>query len=456
MTYGFLYDSVWHPTLFQETVEAEIGLPPELELQALWFSGAFGREFETTDGRPVRIVQFGEWNRSAGPDFSHTVVEIDGVIHKGPLEIDPDAVAWESHGHAADPNFRDTILHVIFRAPFAQRFTRTCDNRDVPQVVISSTLLDEALNRPPRLTAIANPGRCVQPLRRMPATAVANLLEEAARKRATAKALRLCRTTDAHGRDTALYQAVAETLGYRHNTLPMRLLAQRAPLHAIQSPDAHAILFGTAGFLSPSLHSSAPEDVRDHLAGLWDSWWKHRADFDPGHGRAISWRTHGQRPANHPHRRVAALAAVVPQWNKFRKLALSAPFESKPVVDLLHSLKHPLWSRRHTLTSAPATREVAMFGRATALELLANHLLPLALHEDRITWREYYKIRTSQPNEKVKRCAIRLFGDLGRAAPWLRRLCHHQALLQVYHDFCLEDFTDCESCPFPEQLAQWR
>jgi hypothetical protein len=384
------------------------------------------------------------------------VVEIGGVVHKGPLEIDPDVAAWESHGHAKDPNFRDTVLHVVFRAPGAPRFTRTCDHRDVPQVVVPVNLLDEALNRPPRQTAIATPGRCVQPLRRMPAAAVAGLLEAAAKRRGAAKALRLRRTADAHGLDTALYQAVAETLGYRHNTLPMRLLAQRAGLQALQDQDAHAVLFGTAGFLSPTLHANAPEDVQEHLEELWRTWWKVRADFDPGPARALPWRTHGQRPANHPHRRVAALAAVVGQWRKFRKLANAAPFQAKPVVEFLQTLKHPLWSRRHTLTSAPAAREVALFGRATALELLANHLLPLALHEERIAWREYAKIRTSQPNEKVKRCAIRLFGDLDRGAPWMRRLMHHQALLQVYHDFCLEDFTDCHECPFPEQLAQWR
>src|SRR5690606_37782739 len=41
MTYAFLLESVWHPQLaFAET--ASDGLPPELELQALWFAGAFG------------------------------------------------------------------------------------------------------------------------------------------------------------------------------------------------------------------------------------------------------------------------------------------------------------------------------------------------------------------------------------------------------------------------------
>ncbi|MFN6269157.1 MAG: hypothetical protein ACK40T_02045, partial [Akkermansiaceae bacterium] len=84
------------------------------------------------------------------------------------------------------------------------------------------------------------------------------------------------------------------------------------------------------------------------------------------------------------------------------------------------------------------------------------HLIPLAIHENRFTFKDYYKLRHASTNQKLKRTAIRLFGDEKTAAPFMRRLSHQQALLQLYHDFCLEDFTDCDKCPFPEQLAQWR
>ena len=73
-----------------------------------------------------------------------------------------------------------------------------------------------------------------------------------------------------------------------------------------------------------------------------------------------------------------------------------------------------------------------------------------------MTFKDYFKLRHSAPNEKVRRCALRLFGSLALAHPWLRRVAHHQALLQIYHDFCLEDFTECHECPFPEQLTQWK
>jgi hypothetical protein len=81
---------------------------------------------------------------------------------------------------------------------------------------------------------------------------------------------------------------------------------------------------------------------------------------------------------------------------------------------------------------------------------------PLAMHEDRMDQRAYHQLRNSAANDRVKRCGIRLFGSSKASLPWMRRVCHHQALLQIYQDFCLEDFSGCHECPFPEQLAQWR
>lgn len=457
MTYGFLLESVWHPPLaFAET--SANALPAELELQALWFSGAFGRDFRTTSGKIVRIVQFGEWNRGAGPDFIQTAVEIDGELRTGPLELDPNSTSWDAHGHSTNPAFNEVVLHVVFQSDARRNFIRTSDHREVPQVVITEMQLSDALNRPQREVAIAHPGRCVAPLKHLSPGAIESLLDEAAVHRANLKAARWLKTADAHGRDAALFQSTAETLGYRMNALAMRLLAQRAPLSMLRAEgeNAEAVLFGTAGFLAPYLHEMAPNDTRDYLRGLWDDWWKSRARFEVTPNRAIPWKTHGQRPANHPHRRVGALAALVNAWPQYRRLALARPFAAKPLIDFLQSLQHDFWSHRHTLTSSATSGRISLFGRNHALELVANHLAPLAMHEGGMTFPAYQKLRNSSPNDKVKRCSLRLFGSEKTAKLWTRRVCHHQALLQVYQDFCLEDFSDCYNCPFPEQLLQWK
>lgn len=453
MDYHELLAAAWEQPLVAEPPPP--ALPPELELQALWFAGAFGRDFLDPAGRPVHIVQFGEWNRSAGPDFLRAAVAVGGEVREGPVELDLRPSDWEAHGHGADPAFAATVLHVVFADDGPASFTRTCEHREVPRVVMPPDLLAEALLRPRRETAIARPGRCVHPLATLPPAAVARLLDEAARHRARLKATRFLRTADAHGRDGALYLAAAETLGYRANALPMRLLAQRLPLAALrESPEqTEALLFGVAGFLSPELHEQAPPDTREHLRQLWDRWWKARGRWESTH--RIPWRAAGQRPANHPHRRVAALAALARDWPRFRKLALARPLDAPALIRLLSRLDDPFWTRRHTLTSAATARPVALFGKARAIELLANHLFPLALHEGE-HFDRYLELPAGACNEKVRRCAIRLFGSEAAATPWLKKAAHHQALLQIYHDFCLEDATDCHDCPFPEQLQQWR
>jgi hypothetical protein len=52
---------------------------------------------------------------------------------------------------------------------------------------------------------------------------------------------------------------------------------------------------------------------------------------------------------------------------------------------------------------------------------------------------------------------MRLFGsDRERQKLFTRFYHQQQGLLQIYEDFCLEDASDCRSCPFPEQLLQWK
>ncbi len=41
------------------------------------------------------------------------------------------------------------------------------------------------------------------------------------------------------------------------------------------------------------------------------------------------------------------------------------------------------------------------------------------------------------------------------AAAHAKFLYQQQALLQIYDDFCLVDVSECDDCPFPEQLRQW-
>ncbi len=457
MNYSFLLESVWHPPLAFEEVAAP-KTPSEIELQALWFSGAFGRDFILKDGRNCRIAQFGEWNLGAGPDFHHAAVTIDDTTYPGDLEIDTCSTDWENHGHSTNPNFSNTVLHVAFQPALRKTFIRTSEHRQVPELLISPVQLADALRLPLRETAISRPGRCLKPLAKLPPASIERLLKEAALHRASRKNVRFQATADAHGLDTALFWATAETLGYGGNSLAMKLLAQRSSIAWLRAnPDqAEAVILGTSGFLDTEIYRNAPEDTQAHLRELWETWWRHRSNHEAIERQAPPWKTHGQRPANHPHRRVGGLSALIAQWANFKRLACANPFSPTALAKFLQDLKHPFWSHHHTLTSHRSLRSISVFGKSLSLELAANHLIPMAIHNGHFSYENYHRIRYSTVNQKLKRCGIRLFGSETAAKPYLKRIAHQQGMLQLYHDFCLEDFTNCEQCPFPEQLAQWK
>src|SRR6266446_6174039 len=176
----------------------------ELELQARWFAGDFGRTFTGTAEEEIEIVQFGTWNRAAGPDFSDAAIRIDrGEVVRGSIEFDLADQNWEAHGHATNPAFDDTVLHVFVTSSRRAFFTRTSAHRRVAQIRVDLATLPAGLssNLP-----LARAGRCHAPLRALPEERVRSILDAAARFRLQRKTLRLQRLADLHGRDEALFQ----------------------------------------------------------------------------------------------------------------------------------------------------------------------------------------------------------------------------------------------------------
>jgi len=451
MTAGSRYEQLRSRIVARES-SGTVPELPEHELQSLWFSGAFGREFKTTDGRSVRVVQFGVWNHEAGPDFAEAAVSVDGgPVERGHIELDPDARDWERHGHATNPAYDNVVLHVFFGRGEAESFARTSGHRLIPQVRLSIAMIDD----PPVPQPEAKPGRCVGPLKSLPESKVRDVLRDAALFRMRRKGAALLRTEEIHGADEMLFQALAGTLGYKSNKLPFTLLAQRLPLKLLRSvkEDTAAMLFGVAGFLDQKDLAPFDSPTRVYLRGLWERWWPRRADFERLTISRPLWKMSGQRPMNHPQRRLAALAQLVAQWPRVR--ALRAACMPDAITDFCAELRDDYWDFHYTVTSKPAAKRMALIGETRVTEMLANVFFPLALAVSPERWDEFSRLAAPLSNARVEIAALRLFGDSPLARELLKKTAFQQGLLQVYEDFCQRDASDCQRCLFPEQLSNW-
>lgn len=428
--------------------------PDELELQARWFAGDFGRRFRSLCGKEIEIVQFGVWNREAGPDFHSAAIRIDGAEAKtGSIEFDLADRNWEIHGHAINPAFEDTVLHVFVVAGENTFFTRTKSHRNVPQVRVDPSALTDAFsaNLP-----LARPGRCQAPLQGLAEERVTSVIAAASRFRLQRKSSRLRAMIENHGREEALYQEVAAALGYKQNKLPFALIAQRLPLAHLRREREHAeaLLFGVAGFLEKPDLSVYQSETRSYVRRLWDEWWQHRDEMQRLVLPAPVWCLSGARPLNHPQRRLGALAAAAQSWPHW----LHSLGESEPEAatrEFFLGLRHPYWNHHYTLASEATGKEMALIGETRIAEILANVLYPYLLAQGRDPWPSYQKLPARLTNRRLQTAVLRLFGNDPRCAAFAKTVAQQQGLLQIYEDFCLRDNSDCAHCPFPEQMQKW-
>lgn len=396
--------------------EVEPSPPPggELELQARWFGGEFGCDHFTTDGARISIEDFGRWNHEAGPDFIDTRVRVDNQTRRGAIEIDLDVRDWERHGHATNLDFRETVLHVFIRESGPRFFTRTCDHRHVPQMQLAVPL---------------TPADSLHPIPE-PVTTDGHLagaiLRAAARHRLALKAAALARYAAAHGRDEAWFAALAAALGYKHNQIPFALLAQRVTVRSA----SESLLFGVAGFLESPEPPAAAAEVRAYLRGLWERWWAERARCERWILPRSAWRFGGVRPANHPHRRVAALAAIVRDWRNIR--AALEEGEAAAVAEGLRRVHHEFWEHRFTLSSAKMKRPGALIGPGRIRDILCNLYFPAAVERDETAWKKFLAERGPAPPAAIRSTAQRFFGGL--PAEFFRPAARQQGLLQLERD----------------------
>ena len=387
----------------------------EIEIQARLFAGEYGTSWITTSGKPVEVLHFGQWNREAGPDFKAARLRFGEEECEGDIEVDTDARDWEQHGHATNPAYDSVRLQLFVCAMSPVSFARTSDFREVAQ----AHLQIEAQGRPL--------------LRHVPGSvdreAALVMIEEAAEFRLRAKHAAHARAVTLHGNETALFHALAAGLGYKNNSIPFLLAAQRTGLRAAGGPDGEARLFGLSGFLQPTAFDEADPATREYLRPLWQKWWGIRDSLARLILPGTLWKFSGIRPSNHPHRRIGALAATASRFSRLLSGIRSGGRQG--AEDFFESLQHPYWSTHWNLSAAKLDGEIALVGPDRVRDLLINAYFPsLPLEKAR---QEMVALRGGTASGRLRKASEWLIGSIDSCL--MRTASQQQGLLQLFADF---------------------
>ena len=85
-------------------------------LQFIWQFGYYNNaNLSTTEGEKLTIIFPGIHNTNAGPDFSGARIRIGETTFFGNVELHLKTSDWEKHRHQSDNNYRNVMLHVVFK-----------------------------------------------------------------------------------------------------------------------------------------------------------------------------------------------------------------------------------------------------------------------------------------------------------------------------------------------------
>lgn len=300
--------------------------PAESALGGRWAAAPRG-PLRLEDGRALKVIFPGVPGGASGPDFRGAILDAGGDILRGDVELHLRASGWRAHGHHLDDFYAGVVLHVVAENDLGALSTFHASGRAIPVLVL-----------PPLQGAFPPPFTPPCALRTAQGFGPNETLRRLGQRRLGMKAARLAPIVQAHGAAQALYAASLEILGGPANREPFAALARRLPLAALlERADENA--------------APRPFTMSAELKGA---------------AAALAVRRAGLRPMAAPGKRLEVAGALFARW-----WALGAA---------------PHWPIALTPASSSSRPLPPGMGRATAIELAVNAILPVALASG--TWDE--------------------------------------------------------------------
>jgi hypothetical protein len=432
----------------------------ERHLQCIWFDPELRPAvLKTGSGEDIVVEDPGVWNSEAGPDFLGAAIRIGPSRRRiaADVEIHLHPADWERHGHGSDPRYAKVRIHVTY-------FPGTLPEGHLPPGSVQIALKDALAANPlfsfenvdvttyPQF-ARATPTPCSQILSAWTPDEKTALLQSAGEERLRRKAERLAATIQEKGADQILYEEVFCALGYKQNKAPFRRLAELVPLESLREDaggdlkTAYAVLMGVAGLLPKQPKPGWDAETRLFIRTLWDLWWRKRERWENRIMPAGSWHLAGLRPANRPERRIMGAADL------FVGHRIPEPTESfvSCARRWLESAEGIYWDRRLSFSGSRQKQSAALLGDTRIDAILNNVLIPFLAAHGIPPSRWLNRLPVEADNAIVRQTALSLFGP--DVPPSLcRDGLRQQGLIQIFHDYCLNDRSRCAACALPGLL----
>ena len=83
-------------------------------LHFIYSTKVLGKQFTTSSGESLEVLEFGIHNHNSGPDFLEAKIKLEDNIWAGQIEFHVKSSDWVKHKHHFDSNYNNVIAHFVF------------------------------------------------------------------------------------------------------------------------------------------------------------------------------------------------------------------------------------------------------------------------------------------------------------------------------------------------------
>ncbi len=398
-------------------------------LHFIWKQQAYTNDCITVSGKPFTVINPGEHNHNAGPDFFNAKIKIDNTIWVGNIEIHTKSSEWDNHKHQNDPTYNNVILHVVTQH---DKEIQTQNKRQPETWVMeypeaySNAWID--LLQSLRWISCEHLIHKVRPLDTL--LWIQSLaIQRLEYKTQEIRTELLQEKTDF---DTLFFRTICRYFGFNTNQVPFDMLGkslkwQQIAKHRNQLLQIEALLFGQAGFLKGELNDSYYNTLKQEYKHL-----KNKFSLTPID--AALWKFSRMRPGNFPSIRIAQLAMLLHKNERFFSKILEAN-DLQSLETLLVSEVSDYW-KSHYRFGEESTPKQKKLGKASQDILLINAVIPMLFLYGEIKSQQEFKDKAIYFLENMKaenNSIIRKWTDLDIKP---ENALESQALIHLKKHYC--------------------
>lgn len=416
-------------------------IPEERLLHFIWQFRLYNQnDLKTIDGEYVKVIDPGQYNRNAGPDFEFARLQIGDTLWSGHVEIHISAKDWYNHRHHRDPKYNSTVLHLVWEYNYkAIRLDGTSiqtvelQNHIAPSMILKYHDLMHNLNWIP----------CERQIHLVNSVTQSTWLERMAIERMESKYEYLNKLLDKSKNhwEKVLLISLGRAFGMKVNALTFEHLMQNIDFSLLlkyqsQPTQLEALIFGISGLLPSDTDERYVQELQKEFQYLQKK--HHLESLAP-----TEWKFHRMRPYNFPTFRLAQLSALYQREVYWFETILQAD-NLHNIRQLLQSIEaSPYWSN-HFRFCAPVSKHATQLSIAFINHIIINCFAPILFAYGKFIDSEIYRTKAIawlEETSSEKNAITKKFETLGLENSSAAR---SQGLLHLKNIYCEQ--KKCLSC----------